>query len=186
MWKSLLRDRLLLYLLALTLIIKVFSLNENWVETYYTYGLYPFYSRFLRTIFGWIPFSIGDLLYLMAFAYGLAKIFKWIRLLVKRQMKEYLSWVLLRKFLKILLGIYLLFNLSWGLNYDRKGIAHQLSLEVKPYSHTELDSLTTVLQRQLNIYAEMVDTVKRIELDQNSLLFLEGLKNFDSVEKEFP
>src|SRR5689334_21273492 len=111
MWKSLLRDRLLLSLLVLTLLIKVFSLNESWVESYYTYGFYPLYSSFLRAIFGWIPFSIGDILYLLAFAYGLAKIFKWIRLLVKRKMKEYLSWVLLRKFLKILLVIYLLFNL---------------------------------------------------------------------------
>lgn len=186
MWKSLLRDRLLLSLLVLTLLIKVFSLNESWVETYYTYGFYPFYSRFLHTIFGWIPFSIGDILYLLAFAYGLAKIFKWIRLLVKRQMKQYLSWVLLRKFLKILLVIYLLFNISWGLNYNRLGIAYQLRLQVKPYSHAELDTLTTILQRQLNVYAEMVDTVKRMELDKNSLLFSEGIKNFDTAEKEFP
>jgi hypothetical protein len=33
-----------------------------------------------------------------------------------------------------LLFIYVFFNLLWGLNYNRKGIADQLSLEVKPFA----------------------------------------------------
>ena len=59
MLKSLLRDRKLLILLFIAIVIKLFSLNEALVEQYYTYGFYPLFSRLLRSLFGWIPVSIG-------------------------------------------------------------------------------------------------------------------------------
>src|SRR6476469_1796322 len=49
MLKSLLRDRKLLLLLFLAIAIKLFSLNEAFVEQYYTYGIYPWISRVLRS-----------------------------------------------------------------------------------------------------------------------------------------
>ena len=33
------------------------------VEDYYSNGIYPVLSKSMRTLLGWIPFSIGDLLY---------------------------------------------------------------------------------------------------------------------------
>ena len=143
MFRSLLRDKKLLVLLALAVLIKVFSLNSAWVERYYTYGFYPVISRLSRLLLGWIPFSVGDLLYVAAFVFLVLKSWKLIRLLAKRQVKEYLSWILFRKYLKLVLWIYIIFNLSWGLNYDRVGIAGQLGLDVKPYNLEELKKLTT-------------------------------------------
>ena len=116
MFKSLLRDKSLLLLLLLAIAIKLFSLNEAWVERYYTYGLYPYFSRLLRTLFGWIPFSIGDLAYITAFILLVLKIWKLVRLLARRQVKEYLSWILFRKYIKLVLWIYIVFNTFWGLN----------------------------------------------------------------------
>ena len=46
-----------------SLIIFIFESNPSGVEYHYTYGCYPFISDFLRILFGWIPFSIGDLIY---------------------------------------------------------------------------------------------------------------------------
>ncbi len=66
MIKTLLQNRLLIVLLIIAFAIKVFSLNEEWVETYYTYGIYPSISSFLRILFGWIPISMGDILYTIA------------------------------------------------------------------------------------------------------------------------
>src|SRR3954463_12865359 len=106
MFKSMLRDRLLVSLFVIAIGIKLFSLNESWVERYYTSGLYPFISGALRIIFGWIPFSIGDLAYLMAFIFLVVKSWKLIRLLARRQVKEFLSWILFRKYLKLVLWIY--------------------------------------------------------------------------------
>ena len=121
-------------LLLLAVLIKLFSLNADWVERYYTYGIYPVISRILRVSLGWIPFSMGDLLYIAAFIFLVFKAWKLIRLLARRQVKEYLSWILFRKYLKLVLWIYIVFNLFWGLNYDRLGISHQLGLQVGLYS----------------------------------------------------
>ena len=113
MFKSLLRDKVFLILLALTVFIKLLSLNEAWVEQYYTYGFYPYISRTLRFLFGWLPFSIGDLFYLVAFFYLLFKVLKFIRILGKRLVKQYLRWVLLKKLLRLVLWIYLVFNICY-------------------------------------------------------------------------
>src|SRR3954468_15420312 len=53
-------------LFVIAFAIKLFSLNRSLVEAYYTNGLYIFIGRALRVITGWIPFSIGDLLYAIA------------------------------------------------------------------------------------------------------------------------
>ena len=122
MFKSLLRDRKLVFLVLLSLLIKLFSLNEAFVEQYYTYGVYPFISKVLRVLLGWIPFSVGDLLYLAAGLYLVIKSWKYLRLLATRKIKQYLSWILVRKLLKLILLIYVVFNVFWGLNYNRQGI----------------------------------------------------------------
>ena len=186
MLKSLLRDKLLLGLLLTTILIKILSLNESWVEHYYTYGFYPVVSHFLRILFGWLPFSFGDLLYLGAVFYILLKGLKFLRILQKRQVKEYLRWVLLKKFLRLLLWIYLVFNIFWGLNYNRLGMASQLNLDVQPYTVEDLDSLTFVLQNRLNFFAGSVDSLERNRLDHNRALFNEAIAAYKKVASSMP
>jgi hypothetical protein len=67
MFKSVLRDKVLLSLIFLAVFIKILSFNENWVEHYYTHGFYAQFSALLRVMLGWIPFSFGDILYAAAF-----------------------------------------------------------------------------------------------------------------------
>ena len=186
MFKSLLRDRFLLILLLLALIIKVFSLNPERVERYYTYGIYLPISRFFRLLLGWIPFSAGDLLYFGAFIYLVAKTYKFLRLLVKRQVKEYLGWVLFRKFLRLVVGIYIIFNLFWGLNYNRTGISGQLRLQVRAYTVADLRQVTAILEQRLNQYASVTDSIKRLGLLNNDALFSQGLQDYARVQEEFP
>src|SRR5215204_3858555 len=186
MLKSLLRDRHFLILLSLAILVKLFSLNESWVERYYTYGIYPFLSRLLRMLLGWIPFSVGDLLYIASFAFLVWKAWKLIHLLAKRKVKEYLSWILFRKYLKLVLWIYLVFNIFWGLNYNRQGIAWQLGLNVQPYNATDLSRLASTLQLRLNQYAMNVDSLRRMELDENRVLFSEGENTYEKIRRQYP
>lgn len=185
MLKSLLRDRLLVFLVGLSILLKLFSLDEVWVERYYTHGFYPVFSRVLRFLLGWIPVSVGDILYLSAFIYITLKTWKLLRVLVRRQVKEYLSWILLKKYLRLVLWIYVVFNVFWGLNYNRQGIASQLGLEVQRYSPAELHDLTGLLQQKLNFYAAAVDTVNRLKWHKNSLLFDQGFKDFVSAARHY-
>lgn len=186
MFKSLLRDRKLISLLVLALLIKLFSLNEQWVESWYTYGFYPYISRLMRILLGWIPFSVGDILYVAAFVFLILKTWKLLQLLARRQVKEYLSWIHFRKYLKLVLWIYIIFNVSWGLNYNRQGIAHQLRLNVQPYTIRDLTRITEILQYKLNDYAERTDSVKRLELNQSSKLFQKGISIYKSTFYTYP
>jgi hypothetical protein len=186
MFKSILRDRKLLTLFFLAVLIKLLSLNAAFIERYYTYGIYPIISRVLRLLLGWIPFSVGDLVYIFAFIFLVLKAWKLIHLLAKRKVKEYLSWILFRKYLKLVLWIYIIFNIFWGLNYDRQGIARQLDLKVERYSKEDLFNVTRILQQRLNYYAALEDSSKRTELNRNQFLFREGIKNYDSIRKQYP
>ncbi|HXO73887.1 MAG TPA: DUF3810 family protein, partial [Puia sp.] len=137
-------------LITLAVVIKVFSRWPEAVEKYYSTGLYPVLSRIQRSLFGWIPFSIGDLLYgaiLIGAIYSLVII---IRRLIKKQAD--LPWFMgfLRRIVFIVLLIYVLFNGLWGLNYDRKGIASQLQLNVQPYTTPELTELVKQISTRLN------------------------------------
>lgn len=186
MSKRLLSDRLLSVLLVLALLVKLFSLNAGWVERYYTYGFYPFISRFERLVFGWIPFSMGDLLYTGAGIFLALKLWKLLRLLFQRRLRTYLNWAVFRKYLRLALWIYLIFNICWGLNYDRQGIAAQLGLQVRPYTAPELLQLTQVLHDRINAAAALEDTVRRQALDHNTTLFAEGARNYGSASLQYP
>lgn len=185
MFKSLLRDRKLLILFFAAVAIRLFAAKAEWVEKYYTYGFYPLLSQLLRWLLGWIPFSVGDVLYVAAFFWLVLKTWKLVRLLAKRRMKEYLSHVLFRKYLRLVLGIYLVFNLCWGLNYDRQGIAAQLALQTTTYDSTDLLDLSRILVERVNFYAAQIDTTERPAMDRSAYLFNEAKKDFQQAEKEF-
>jgi len=186
MLKSLLRDRKLLILLFIAIVIKLFSLNEALVEQYYTYGFYPLISRLLRSLFGWIPVSIGDIFYLAAFIWLVWKTWKLISLLAKKQLQEYLSRVLFKKYIRLVLWIYIVFNVFWGLNYNRQGIEHQLGLKVENYTANDVYELALSLQVKLNGYAMGVDSLKRLHLDDNSFLFREGVAVYHKIKEQYP
>src|ERR1700743_3250171 len=79
-------------LITLAVVIKVLSRWPAAVEKYYSTGLYPVLSRIQRSLFGWIPFSIGDLLYgaiLICIFYNLVVM---IRKLIRKQVDR--SWLM--------------------------------------------------------------------------------------------
>ncbi len=158
---GILKYRKLILLAFATLILKLLSTQSAWVEKYYTYGIYPIISKTLRTVFGWIPFSVGDLLYFFAFLFLLVKTIKVIRLLLRKQFRNYISRDTFQKYASIVLWIYLAFNILWGFNYDRQGIAPQLTLDVQPYNTAQLYAITTLLQQRLCAYGEQTDSLER-------------------------
>ena len=56
-----------------------------------------------------------------------------IRRLVRREAARKVGCGGYRRLIFVLLWVYVLFKLLWGLNYDRLGIAEQLQLHVQPY-----------------------------------------------------
>ena len=65
------RNKLLTLLLPIQfLLVNLFSFFPNFIEKYYSNGLYPYISNILRFVLKWIPFSMGDLLLLYIFIKG--------------------------------------------------------------------------------------------------------------------
>src|ERR1700746_721769 len=134
MWK---RSVPCIVLGILALVIKVFSFFPQTIEKYYSTGLYPAISGFLRMLFGWIPFSVGDILDGAVAIWLLIKMISFVRKLVANRIKKpYLTYLTFR-LVSIVLGVYIVFNVLWGLNYDRRGIADQMALKIQPYSNDE-------------------------------------------------
>lgn len=137
-------------LLCIVLIIRLYSADPARVERGYSTGIYPAFAVFLRSITGWLPFSLGDLLYGLALAWLLWKIFQLFRAIFRKQV----SWEGFRtglvRFIIGILVIYVVFNAFWGINYNRKGIASQLELKMEKYSRSDLEQINDLLTQKVN------------------------------------
>ena len=140
----------MIILVVLTILIKLFSLFPAVVETYYTNGVYPWIGFVQRLMFGWIPFSIGDLLYAFAGMWLIFKLIKFVRVIKRKKAdKKYLLHSAAST-LKVGLYVYVVFNLLWGLNYNRYGIDYQMKIESTDYDSTDLAEVTRRLAMQMN------------------------------------
>src|SRR2546430_2382520 len=110
--------RWLAALIFIVILIKFAANNPAWVEASYSNSIYSGFSHFLRIIFGWLPFSLGDILYLAAILWIIWKVVKFFKILITRR----ISWKWVRqgavKGLFICIIIYIVFNIFWGLNYN--------------------------------------------------------------------
>ncbi len=186
MFLKVLRDRPFLFLLLSTILLKLFARDEGRVEAYYTYGIYPYLSRSFRLLFGWIPFSAGDLLYGATAIFLIFRVSKYVRRLFRNAARPQPGAPLLLKAVRTALLIYLVFNVLWGLNYDRSGVARQFNLEVRTYTREDLLQLTTALQGKLCYYADRIEARGRAHLDNNRLLFQSGVAAFRNIEPVLP
>ncbi|MFD1166839.1 DUF3810 domain-containing protein [Sphingobacterium daejeonense] len=108
--------------------LQVFQSNSQWVEHLYSRGFYPIYAYLPKLLFGWLPFSIGDILYAVIFV-GLGYILiKSFILLFKKQFRE--SGIQVLRFIGLLLTVYIFFYTAWAMNYFRIPISKQMELKV--------------------------------------------------------
>ena len=100
-------------------LVKVLKQQPEFMETYYSNGLFPLISKLLNTAFKWIPFSVGDVLYAIVIVYSI----RWIVLNRKRLRTQPKVWgiecfsffVRTLFYVSLVLGLQLL---SSALTYD--------------------------------------------------------------------
>jgi hypothetical protein len=175
----------LFVLLALCIIIHIFSYDTSLVEKAYATGVYPYIGKSLRFISGEFSFSVGDIFYTVFGAwmlYGIIRFF--IKLFRRKITRQYLRSAV---FTMVFTGsiIYILFNVLWGLNYNRQGIAQQLQLNVsQKYSTQTLDLLTKNLIAKVN--ANRLALGNNAPYPNSATLYSEAIQAYDSVEKTYP
>ncbi len=130
-------------LLPQILAVKWISTQPGIVEKYYSNGLYPYISGAMRWVYGWIPFSLGDILYTLLILICLRYIYK-NRLEIRIKPMSFV-----RNIFVVLSIAYFSFHILWGLNYYRQPIYKTLVLNPK-YTAEELFEFTEILVQKTN------------------------------------
>ncbi|WP_291106777.1 DUF3810 domain-containing protein [Flavobacterium sp. UBA6195] len=173
-----------LFLLIQIIVVKTIGLFPDFVENVYSKGFYPKLAFVSRKVFGWLPFSFGDVTYFIL----ILLLFRWIwkhRIGFFKEWKDnllaILSWVSV---------FYLFFHLLWGMNYYRIPLHEKLHIE-KEYSKEQLEIFiekmlvkTNALQLKIT-KNDSVAVVIPYSHDEIYNLALKGYENIPTDLQEF-
>ncbi|APU69365.1 DUF3810 domain-containing protein [Christiangramia flava] len=161
---------------------RILAGHPEFVETYYSQGLYPVISKMMRFTLGFLPFSLGDLLY----AAFIVMLILWIIRRFKQGFKNAKLWI--PDALASLSIIYLCFNLFWGFNYYRLPLHQSLGID-NDYTTEKLLKLTHSLiekSNELQLQLGQNDSTK-IEFNfSKNELFEKTIAGYDHLEKDYP
>ncbi|MGN6435952.1 MAG: DUF3810 domain-containing protein [Agriterribacter sp.] len=185
MQKLNLRIVLLTILSLAAMAVHLYAGNAQRVEKGYTAEFYPGIASFFRIVFGYIPFSIGDLLIT---AVILLLIWRTIRLFRLWKTKKISTGVVTRRVLSLLillLSVYLMFNIFWGLNYNRTGIHEQMGFTREKYSQEELVKINELLVERVNA-CKTASAGSAGSYPSSQVLFSKTIDVYKQVSKQYP
>ncbi len=120
------------------ILIQILSFFPEVVERLYSNGLFIYTSKVLRYVFGWLPFSFGDILYCVL-------IIMLIRFLFQKVFKKRIVWKEVTFDIGATLSIvYACFHILWGMNYYRLPLHEILELDDE-YTEEELINVSEKL-----------------------------------------
>lgn len=172
--------------LVLVVCIKWICSDAHWVEAYYSNGIYPPIARGLRYLFGWVPFSVGDIFYLCLIVLLIRWLIRWVRIIVLRRFFRNWGWVMLRQAAGAALTLYVLFYTLWGINYSRIGIRAEMDLVLKDYETPELIEVMEHILVKLNAEAEQVRLADRDSIRHITYLRKASAAAYEQMALEFP
>ncbi|MEO8772149.1 MAG: DUF3810 domain-containing protein [Ferruginibacter sp.] len=162
-----------IFLVIICVIIHLYSNNEMRVENGYSSHFSSWFSEILRYCFGWIPVSIGDFLYGLLVFWLIWKLFRFLGRMFRKgkvpSRKKYFMGACLKAVL-FCSSIYIIFNIFWGINYNRKGIAWQIGLKMDKYSKEDLEHINCVLVDKIN-ESKKVLIADRVQYPSNKELY---------------
>ena len=174
-------------LLAVLFPVQIIGINilkgyPQFVEEYYSLGLYPIISKIMRFSLGFVPFSLGDFLYGVLIILLIA----WIVRRVKQRFRNPKIWI--PDSLAALSVIYFCFHLFWGFNYYRLPLHKSLEIE-NDYTTEKLITLTeTLIEKSNQLHSQLAenDSVKVEYEFSKKELFDITLQGYDHLQKDFP
>jgi len=164
------------------ILVKWLGSHTEWIETYYSNGFYPVISGAFRFLLGWIPFSIGDLLYMSLLILALGYLFKYRGRLLKHKLGFLIDIIM------VLSIAYFTFHLMWGFNYYREPIATKFQLE-ETKDYQELVDFTRQLVNKTNEMQLAItsDSTKRVAIPYSqSEQFQKTLEGYEQLTKKHP
>jgi hypothetical protein len=171
-----------LALLPLYFLIKFLGQFPEFIEIYYSNGLYPVLSTCLRFTFGWLPFSFGDIFYSVSILY----IIRWFVINFKRSYKDTKNWFI--DVFSAITVIYFSFHLFWAMNYYRQPLHENLNLKAE-YSTEELIKTTKILiEKSNNLHTSLTknDSVMVIFPMTKNEVIKNTPVGYSILEKKYP
>ena len=154
----------------------------EFIETVYSQGIYPYIAKLSRFVFGWIPFSLGDVFYTLL----IILLIRWLYKNRRRILSEPVNFVIdITASLSI---IYFVFNMLWGLNYYRIPLHKTLGLE-REYTTEELITTTQRLVAKSNELHRQLGYADSTKIDlpySQTEIFSKSVNGYANLEKEYP
>lgn len=177
-------SRYLTYFLVLQIIIvQYISRFPDFIETYYSRGLYLPISLFFRKSIGWIPFSIGDLVYL----FFILLFIRFLYIMIRDKFSDLRSYFFsIGATLSIL---HLLFYASWGLNYYRVPLAKKLNITSTSYTNEQLFDYSKNLISELNTLHVNItkDSTQKVMVPFSKKdVYKKAANGFENYSKQHP
>lgn len=162
--------------------VKLLGNYPEFVELYYSNGVYVFISKIFRYVLGWLPFSFGDLVY----AFGIIYVIRWFFKNRKRLRKDTKQWFV--DVFAVVSIIYFAFHLFWGFNYYRLPLHKSLNIKAD-YTTEKLVKVTKrLIARSNSIHLEITnnDTLKvDVPYTKREILKL-APKGYVGLKQQFP
>lgn len=164
------------------ILVRVMAAYPQFVENVYSRGIFPLISKLERILFGWIPFSVGDIFYVVL----IFVVLRWIYLRFKTKFKNPKKWIL--NGLATLSLVYFCFHFFWGMNYYRQPL--HITLEIgNTYNNENLIDLTQRLIHKSNEYQEQLtetkDSAVVFNLSKKEFYRL-SVSGYQDMAEEFP
>ncbi len=176
------------FLLITCVLIHIYSSSETRVENGYTSHFFPAIAHFLRSLLGWIPVSIGDFLYGLVTIWLAWNLCRFLGRMFRKgkvpSRKTYLKESLFKAFIFCSI-IYIIFNIFWGINYDRKGIASQIGLKMEKYSREDLEKMNGLLIEKINASKRSLIAAK-VSYPSNKELYAKVAAAYQNISNTYP
>ncbi len=171
-----------LFFIIQILFLKIIAFFPEFVEQFYSNGLYIFISKISRLTLGKIPFSVGDVMYGILILYFLKSIWK-TRKTWKQEWKNNGL-----KVLSVLSVAYFLFHFLWGMNYYRQPLFEKMKIE-RDYTDADLLAFTKKLIAKTNEIQTQItknDSLKVTFPYSHEQVFEMNLNVYKTLSNQYP
>jgi len=170
---------------VLCVLVSILTSFHGWIENVYAVKIYPYIALVQRSLTGWLPFSLGDILYLSLALWLIYKSVTTLAAFFRRRITVHKTIRRGFKLARLLMWTYIIFNLVWGWNYYRKGPDAQLNLSVGTYSSSDVKALLDEVIIKLNENRLMISADTALPPKKFSELKDGAVKSYANVSKEF-
>jgi len=138
------------------------------ISSYYTQGLFKYGTSGLRFLFGSIPFAIGEFVYVIILILLIINALRHINSIKSFNYITQKGWFILTKLSWLIVKLFVVFQLIWGLNYMQPDPTKDFDLSVQTPKNaqvalSEMNALTYKLIEELNKTKAAISFDKPIE-----------------------